>query len=129
MIANQPGKPFIKSEIGAGAVPGFRDVFRAYWSEEYQAALFGIVASTVNTDSRFAGVSLWQFADLRTGGVGGSQALGRPRSFNNKGVFDEYRREKLAVSAVRDGFRAAAGAVQPVEMMASSSVSELGSQE
>jgi len=30
----------------------------------------------------------------------------RPRTYNNKGTFDEYRRPKLAAAAVRAAFRA-----------------------
>jgi beta-glucuronidase len=50
--------------------------------------------------SDLAGFFVWQFFDMRTDG--GARALGRPRSFNNKGLLDEYRRPKLAYYAVRD---------------------------
>ena len=53
---------------------------RLRWSEEYQAALDGIVADTVAGDDRFAGTSIWQWSDGRTGDVGGSNVLGRPRA-------------------------------------------------
>jgi beta-glucuronidase len=113
---HQPGKPFIKSEIGAGGIPGWRDQLRGFWSEEYQAALDGAITNTIATDDRFAGISLWQFCDVRT--YTGVNALGRPRSLNNKGVFDEYRRPKLAAGAVAQGFNGsyvgvASIAVQP----------------
>jgi beta-glucuronidase len=54
-------------------------------------------------DPEIAGVSLWQFCDCRT--FASSRALGRPRTFNNKGTFDEYRRPKQAAQVVRRWFR------------------------
>ena len=49
-----------------------------------------------------AGVYLWQFCDIRVSdewwGV-------RPRTMNNKGVFDEYRRPKLCAEVVKKIFR------------------------
>lgn len=57
--------------------------------------------------SACSGVYLWQFCDIRVSdewwGV-------RPRTMNNKGVFDEYRRPKLCHATVRQLFaQAAAG--------------------
>ncbi len=95
-------KPFILSEIGAGAIYGWRDRFHAHWSEEYQADYLDEVCSYVNENDRISGVALWQFLDCRTYST--SYALGRPRAFNNKGLFDEYRRPKLAFDAVRKHF-------------------------
>jgi beta-glucuronidase len=67
---HQPGKPFLLSEIGAGAIPGYHDAFGAQWSEEFQAALDGIVAAEVASNPAFAGTSIWQWSDGRTGDVG-----------------------------------------------------------
>ncbi len=96
-------KPFILSEIGAGAIYGWRDRFHAHWSEEYQADYLDEVCSYVDETDRIAGVALWQFIDCRTFST--SYALGRPRAFNNKGLFDEYRRPKLAFDVVRKHFK------------------------
>ena len=46
------------------------------------------------------GVFIWQFCDVR---VSDEWFFSRPRTMNNKGVVDEYRRPKLACSAVKDG--------------------------
>ncbi len=46
-----------------------------------------------------AGVALWQYCDTRT--FDNTRTLTRPRGFNNKGLFDEYRRPKLAVESVK----------------------------
>ncbi|MCC5840913.1 MAG: beta-galactosidase [Opitutales bacterium] len=92
-------KPFIISEMGAGAIYGWRDPLEAHWSEEYQMAYLETLARRVVDDDRIAGVAIWQFCDGRTYASG--YALGRPRAFNNKGTFDEYRRPKMAAAAVR----------------------------
>jgi beta-glucuronidase len=100
-------KPMLVSEIGAGAVPGWRDWNRGLWSEEYQAALLDAVLQHLLVDTdRWCGVSLWQFCDVRTC-ERRERILGRPRGFNNKGVVDERRRPKLGYGVVRRRFREA----------------------
>ena len=96
-------KPFIISEIGAAALPGFHDRFHARWTGEYQADYHQAVTGCGCGEDRVAGVALWMFCDARTGMQG--RILRRPRGFNNKGIFDEYRRPKEAVSVVRKNFR------------------------
>lgn len=95
-------KPYIISEIGAGAIYGWRDPICAHWSEEYQNEYMKTVCGKVVEDKRIAGVALWQFCDCRT--YRGSYALMRPRAFNNKGLLDEYRRPKMAFYSVREIF-------------------------
>jgi beta-glucuronidase len=96
-------KPFIISEIGAAALYGWRDALHAHYSEEYQAEYLETVCREVMANDGIAGVALWQFCDCRT--YSGALALGRPRTFNNKGTFDEYRRPKQAAQVVRSIFR------------------------
>lgn len=107
----QGNKPFIISEMGAGAIYGWRDPLEAHWSEEYQAAYLDILTRRVVGDKRINGVAIWQFCDGRT--YANSCALGRPRAFNNKGSFDEYRRAKMAVGAVRRNFTGAGSGQVP----------------
>ncbi|XP_062518189.1 putative beta-glucuronidase [Corticium candelabrum] len=83
------GKPFIKSEIGAGAIPGWQDPMNGVWTENYQSQVLERITTTVVNNSTIAGVSLWQFADTRS-----KPGISRPRTFNNKGTLDEYRRPK-----------------------------------
>jgi beta-glucuronidase len=98
-------KPVIISEIGAGAIPGWRDWNETRWSEQYQARLLDVVMRHLFLDrERFCGLSIWQFCDCRSSELVG-RILGRPRGFNNKGVVDEYRRPKLAYEVVRRCFR------------------------
>lgn len=46
----------------------------------------------------FRGVYIWQFCDVR---VSDEWFAGRPRTMNNKGVGDEYRRRKLSYDVVK----------------------------
>jgi len=96
-------KPFIVSEIGAGAIYGWRDPLHAHWSEEYQEEYLRTICQEAKRNPAIAGLALWQFCDCRT--YASARALMRPRAFNNKGTLDEYRRPKLAYRAVRDIFR------------------------
>ena len=96
-------KPYLISEIGAGAIYGWRDPICAHWSEEYQQEYLRIVCQEVVDNEAIAGVALWQFCDSRT--YRGSYALGRPRCFNDKGTVDEYRRPKLAYNTVKAIFK------------------------
>jgi len=96
-------KPFLVTEIGAGAIYGWRDPLRAHWSEEYQEEYLRVVCEEVVANDAIAGVALWQFCDCRT--YASARALMRPRAFNNKGTLDEYRRPKLAYRMVRSIFR------------------------
>ena len=49
-----------------------------------------------------SGAYIWQFADVR---VAEEWAHGRPRTMNNKGVFDEFRRPKMSYETVQACFR------------------------
>ncbi len=95
-------KPMIVSEIGAGAIYGWRDRVRTLWSEEYQADYLDEVCRYFESHPRLNGLALWQFTDGRT--YAGTTALGRPRAFNNKGTLDEYRRPKMAYEVVKRHF-------------------------
>ncbi|MBZ0301023.1 MAG: beta-galactosidase [Anaerolineae bacterium] len=98
-------KPLIISEIGAGAVPGWRDWNATRWSEQYQVQLLDAVIRHLFIDrERYAGLAIWQFCDLRSSELA-SRILGRPRGFNNKGLVDEYRRPKLAYELVKQHYR------------------------
>lgn len=90
-------KPVIFSEIGAAALPGWRDRLRSNWSEEYQADIFVEAIRNVYAHSRYSGLALWQMTDTRTFANGTCKA----RGFNNAGVLDEYRRPKLSYDAVK----------------------------
>lgn len=104
--AGHGDKPLLVSEIGAGAVPGWRDAHRGMWTEEYQSELLGAAVRHVIDDDRFAGIAIWVLGDFRTT-EHKEMLLKRPRSVNDKGVLDEYRRPKRAYETVRELFRGA----------------------
>lgn len=95
------GKPLLISEIGAGAIYGFRSNNLEKWTEEYQRTALTEQVSSILSDEELSGVIIWQYADCR---VDSGWFHGRPKSQNNKGIVDIYRREKLAFSAVKDIF-------------------------
>lgn len=96
------GKPFIVSETGAGAIYGCHDPFgEEKWSEERQCTILREQIETILQHPSCTGVFLWQFADCR---VAEEWAMSRPRTHNNKGVVDEYRRPKMAYRLVRELF-------------------------
>ena len=96
-------KPLIVSEIGAGAIYGYHDPLgQAKWSEERQCAILEEQIPSVLSDPDVCGIFLWQFADVR---VADEWFAGRPKTYNNKGIVDEYRRPKMAYQTVRRLFR------------------------
>lgn len=97
------GKPLLVSEIGAGAIYGYRSELKEQWSEEYQAQALEEQIKAVLGFAPCMGVILWQYADCR---VDEGWFQKRPKSQNNKGVVDMYRRKKLAYEKVKELFHA-----------------------
>ena len=96
------GKPVIVSEFGAGAIFGNRDRTRAKWSEERQVDVLRENLEVYEADERLSGTFIWQFADCRV--TEEEWFAVRPRSYNNKGVVDEYRRPKESFDLVKEFF-------------------------
>lgn len=92
------GKPFLITEIGAGAIYGFRSQTKDPWTEDYQAQTLDHQLHAVFGTEGISGVFIWQFADVR---VSKEWFNNRPRTMNNKGIVDEYRRRKLAYDTVK----------------------------
>lgn len=92
-------KPVIMSEFGAAAIYGHHTFDDLKWTEEYQARLFSYTLDLFHSRKEYVGTYVWQFSDIRTAQEMG---LNRARSFNNKGLVNEYRRPKLAYAAVRE---------------------------
>lgn len=95
-------KPVIMSEFGGAAVYGHRSFETFKWSEEYQARLLSHCLDLFLSDERIVGTYIWQFFDTRTSEQAG---LTRARSYNNKGLLNEYRNPKASYFAVRDIYR------------------------
>ena len=99
------GKPVIMSEFGAGAIPGYRHPRCCHWTEEFQRYVLDENLKVYLNHPQIAGALIWQFCDCRvTDGKWGE----RPRTMNNKGTVDEYRRPKLAYETVKERMREAA---------------------
>lgn len=98
------GKPMIISEFGGAAIYGYRDPSQVRWTEERQADILDeSLAYYMNTPD-VCGVYIWQFADCRVTDEG-NWWFSRARTRNNKGIFDEYRRPKLALDVVKRHFK------------------------
>lgn len=95
------GKPFLVTEIGAGGLYGYRSPYATKWSEEFQAKTLREQLEAVLSFEDCAGVYIWQFCDIR---ISEEWWGGRPRTMNNKGVVDEYRRPKLCYKVVKETF-------------------------
>ena len=90
-------KPFVMTEFGFGAIPGYNSFDANRWSEDYQADAMEFALNQLLNSNRLSGGYIWQFCDIRS--EQGDTA--RPRGFNNKGILDEYRRPKRAYRTVR----------------------------
>ena len=95
------GKPFLVTEIGAGGLYGYRSPYATKWSEEFQAKTLREQLEAVLSFEDCAGVYIWQFCDIR---ISEEWWGGRPRTMNNKGIVDEYRRPKLCYEVVKELF-------------------------
>jgi len=91
-------KPVIYSEFGGAAIYGHHTFDDLRGTEEYQARLLEICLNAFHNDPMVAGTYIWQFCDIRTCRQMG---LDRARSYNNKGILNEYRRPKQAYHTVK----------------------------
>lgn len=88
-------KPIVMSEFGAAGLYGYSSFDSNKWTEEYQADLVTDVISRCAAEDGVVGTFVWQFSDIRS-----EEAINRARSFNNKGLLNEYRKPKQAFYAV-----------------------------
>lgn len=93
-------KPIVLTEFGAGAIRGYRSRDKARWSEDFQAGLLRFYITECMKRDFVGGTWTWMFCDTRVDLP--TRPDGRPRSYNNKGMIDEHRIEKLAYMVVRD---------------------------
>ncbi|WP_029488038.1 glycoside hydrolase family 2 protein [Candidatus Epulonipiscium viviparus] len=94
-------KPFIVSEIGCGAIYGYRQRSKEKWSEEGQADIIAKQITPMLENAACTGVFIWQYCDCQ---VSAGWFKERGRLHNNKGIVDEYRRPKLAYDVVKNIF-------------------------
>ena len=94
-------KPVIYSEFGGAAIYGHHTFDDLRGTEEYQADLLSKCLHAFHADPMVTGFYIWQFCDMRTCRQMG---LDRARSYNNKGILNEYRKPKMAYFAVRKAY-------------------------
>jgi beta-glucuronidase len=90
--------PILMTEFGAGAISGVCSFECQKWSENYQEKLLGYVLKLFYNTPGIVGSFIWQYCDIRTAK---EMEMKRPRSFNNKGIVNEYRNPKLAYWSVQ----------------------------
>lgn len=71
------------------------------WKDGGWKAQVSLTVKSIADHSCCYGVYIWQFCDVR---VSEEWFGGRPRTMNNKGVVDEYRRRKLCYDRVKQIF-------------------------
>ena len=94
--------PIIMSEFGAGAIYGDSTFEGPKWTENYQEKYLDYTLTLFHNDPDICGTYIWQYCDIRTAK---ELEMGRPRSFNNKGIVNEYRKPKLAYWTVQKIYR------------------------
>lgn len=94
-------KPVIYSEFGGAAIYGHHTFDDLWGAEEYQAELLDKCLHVFHEDPMVTGFYIWQFCDMRTCRQMG---LDRARSYNNKGILNEYRKPKMAYHAVKKAY-------------------------
>lgn len=98
---NLGDKPIIISEFGAGAIFGNRTFDETKWSENFQDTTFEYLLDLFDKHERISGYYIWQYCDTR---IPNERALSRPRSYNNKGIVNEYRQPKQAYWTIKRYF-------------------------
>ncbi|MBQ2942766.1 MAG: beta-glucuronidase [Clostridia bacterium] len=96
---NSLDKPRLMTEFGAGAIPGVNTFEAQRWTEDYQADYLEFSLNQLLSNAKIAGTYIWQYCDIH---IPFGRELARPRSFNNKGIVDEYRRPKRAYRVVQE---------------------------
>lgn len=100
------GKPVFMSEFGAAGVFGETGWEPRIFSEEYQADVLEKALRIFRAEKRISGTFVWQFADIRVNTRNHHiQFRDRARSFNNKGLVNEYRKPKTAFRTVQRLYR------------------------
>ena len=87
------GKPITISEFGGGGIFGQSSFESPKWSEQYQCEILEKSIEIFRKHPEIGGMMIWQYCDIR---VRTAQAMSRPRTFNNKGLVNEYRQPKMA---------------------------------
>ncbi|MBB3114489.1 beta-glucuronidase [Paenibacillus phyllosphaerae] len=99
-------KPVLMTEFGGAGLFGDVGWEPRLFSEDYQAELVTKALTIFRNDPKIGGTYIWQFSDIR-GDLksSGQHFRDRARSFNNKGLVNEYRKPKQSFREVRRIYR------------------------
>lgn len=89
-------KPIVMSEFGCAAIYGYSSFNHDKWTMQYQSDFVERVIRLCAEEEGVYGTYVWQFADMNS-----QNEINRARSFNNKGLLDEYRRPKSSYYTVK----------------------------
>ena len=99
------GRPIIVSESGVKADYGVHDPRgKAQYTEDFQAEYTRLMLEEVFANRDIGGIAIWQFTDSKTYTRVTPGMRNRSYGVNTGGLFDLYRRPKMAVEAVREMF-------------------------
>ncbi|UJF34413.1 glycoside hydrolase family 2 protein [Paenibacillus hexagrammi] len=94
--------PVLMTEFGGAGIYGDEGWEPRLFSEDYQAFVLEQALLIFRDDPAISGTYVWQFADVRADlSSAKTNFRDRARSFNNKGLVNEYRKPKLAFRVVR----------------------------
>lgn len=94
--------PVIMTEFGGAGIYGDTGWEPRLFSEDYQAKILTEALTIFRNDPKISGTYIWQFADTRADlQSNGAHFRDRARSFNNKGIVNEYRKPKLSFREVK----------------------------
>jgi beta-glucuronidase len=99
-------KPVLMTEFGGAGIFGDVGWEPRLFSEDYQEHIVSEALRIFRADPKIGGTYIWQFADIR-GDLRSDRSYfrDRARSFNNKGLVNEYRKPKQSFRAVRTIYR------------------------
>ena len=97
-------KPIMVSEMGTCSIYGQHDRALAQWTEEFQAEYLAEVIACVFANNDLCGLTIWQMNDAKSFLRKGACIRCKPLAQNLAGVFDQYRRPKLAAATVQQLF-------------------------
>ncbi|MDQ1909822.1 glycoside hydrolase family 2 TIM barrel-domain containing protein [Paenibacillus sp. GD4] len=99
-------RPVLMTEFGGAGIYGDTGWEPRLFSEDYQAHIVTEALRIFREDPRIVGTYVWQFADVRGDLKSYKSAFrDRARSFNNKGLVNEYRKPKQSFREVRAIYR------------------------
>jgi beta-glucuronidase len=93
-------RPIVLTEFGAEGLRGYRSWEHSKWSEDHQAEFLQYYIAECMKHDFIGGTWTWMFSDTRVDLP--DRPDGRARSYNNKGMVDEFRSPKLAYGVIRD---------------------------